>query len=154
MAFQSQIRLEVGCERRSSAAHPLLLSTIYERGGPSHVADTGVRGVESRVPPLRALDYAHGMRIVCRMGAVTIKAGYNLDARKRAVNLTLNEDLLEHVRKVTPNLSGVVESLLAEYLTKERQRRAAQAKVIESTVALWNQFAEDQGSFADDHSTL
>jgi len=85
---------------------------------------------------------------------VTVKAAYNLDARKRAVNLTLNEDLLAHVREVTQNLSGVVESLLAEYLVKERQRRAAQAKVVESTVALWNQFAEDHGSFADDHSTL
>jgi len=83
-----------------------------------------------------------------------VKAAYNLDARKRAVNLTLNEDLLAHVREVTQNLSGVVESLLAEYLVKERQRRAAQAKVVESTVALWNQFAEDHGSFADDHSTL
>jgi antitoxin CcdA len=68
--------------------------------------------------------------------------------------LTLNEDLLEHVREVTPNLSGVVESLLAEYLAKERQRRAAQAKIVESTVALWNKFADENGSFADDHSTL
>ena len=83
-----------------------------------------------------------------------MKAAYNLDARKRAVNLTLNEDLLAHVREVTENLSGVVESLLAEYLIRERQRRAAQAKVVESTVALWNQFADDHGSFADDHSTL
>jgi len=83
-----------------------------------------------------------------------MKAAYNVDARKRAVNLTLNEDLLAHVRVVTPNLSGVVESLLAEYLVRERQRQAAQAKVVESTVALWNQFAEDNGSFADDHSTL
>ena len=83
-----------------------------------------------------------------------MKAAYNLDARKRAVNLTLNEDLLAHVREVTENLSGVVESLLAEYLLRERQRRAARAKVVESTVALWNQFAEDHGSFADDHSTL
>ena len=83
-----------------------------------------------------------------------MKAAYNLDARKRAVNLTLNEDLLAHVREVTQNLSGVVESLLAEYLVRERQRRAAQAKVVKSTVALWNQFAEDHGSFADDHSTL
>ena len=81
-------------------------------------------------------------------------AAYNLDARKRAVNLTLNEDLLAHVREITQNLSGVVESLLAEYLVKERQRRAARAQVVESTVALWNQFAEDHGSFADDHSTL
>ena len=81
-------------------------------------------------------------------------AGYNVDARKRAVNLSLNEDLLEHVREVTPNLSSVVESLLAEYLVRERQRRSAQARVVEATVALWNQFADDHGSFADDHSTL
>ena len=83
-----------------------------------------------------------------------MKFAYNVDARKRAVNLTLNEDLLAHVREVTENLSGVVESLLAEYLTKERQRRSAQARVVESTVALWNQFAAETGSFADDHSTL
>ncbi len=83
-----------------------------------------------------------------------MKAGYDVDARKRAVNLTLNEDLLAHVRKVTSNLSGVVESLLAEYLLRQMQRRAAQAKVVESTVTLWNRFAEDNGSFADDHSTL
>jgi antitoxin CcdA len=80
--------------------------------------------------------------------------GYNADARKRAVNLTLNEDLLAHVREVTDNLSSVVESLLAEYLVKKRQERAAQMNIVESTVAMWNQFADENGSFADDHSTL
>jgi antitoxin CcdA len=85
---------------------------------------------------------------------MNMKVSYNVDARKRAVNLTLNEDLLAHVREVTENLSSVVESLLAEYLGKERQRRAAQAKIVESTVALWNQFGDENGSFADDHSTL
>jgi len=83
-----------------------------------------------------------------------MKAAYKLDARKRAVNLTLNEDLLAHVRECTENLSGVVESLLAEYLVRERQRRAAEVTIVASTVALWNQFADDHGSFADDHSTL
>jgi antitoxin CcdA len=83
-----------------------------------------------------------------------MKLGYNVDARKRAVNLTLNEDLLAHIREVTTNLSAVVESLLADYLAKERQRRTAQGKIVESTVALWNQFADEAGSFADDHSTL
>jgi Post-segregation antitoxin CcdA len=43
--------------------------------------------------------------------------------------------------------------LLAEYLAKEGQRRAAQSKVVESTIALWNQFGDENGSFADDHST-
>jgi antitoxin CcdA len=85
---------------------------------------------------------------------VDVMPGYKVDARKRAVNLTLNEDLLAHVREVTPNLSSVVESLLAEYLVKENQRRAARADVVKSTIALWNQFADDEGSFADQHSTL
>jgi antitoxin CcdA len=83
-----------------------------------------------------------------------MKAVYNVGARKRAVNLSLNEDLLAHVREVAPNLSGVVESLLAEYLVRERERMAAKAKIVASTVAMWNQFADDSGSFADDHSTL
>lgn len=80
--------------------------------------------------------------------------GYNVDARKRAVNLTLNEDLLAHVREVTDNLSSVVEALLAEYLARKRAERAAQVQIVESTVAMWNQFADENGSFADDHSTL
>ena len=80
--------------------------------------------------------------------------GYNVDARKRAVNLTLNEDLLAHVREMTDNLSSVVESLLAEYLARKRQEQAARVNVVESTVAMWNQFADEHGSFADDHSTL
>jgi antitoxin CcdA len=80
--------------------------------------------------------------------------GYNVDARKRAVNLTLNEDLLAHVREMTDNLSSVVESLLAEYLAKKRQERAARINIVESTVAMWNQFADEHGSFADEHSTL
>ncbi len=36
----------------------------------------------------------------------------DLAARKRAVNLTLNEDLVVQARAITDNLSGVVESLL------------------------------------------
>jgi antitoxin CcdA len=83
-----------------------------------------------------------------------MSTGYNVDARKRAVNLTLNEDLLGQVREVTDNLSSVVESLLAEYLARKRQERAAKVNVVESTVAMWNQFADDHGSFADEHSTL
>jgi antitoxin CcdA len=83
-----------------------------------------------------------------------MKPGFQADARKRAVNLTLNEDLVARVREVAPNLSGLVESLLAEYLKKESERRAARAEVVASTVALWNQFADDHGSFADEHSTL
>lgn len=81
-------------------------------------------------------------------------AAYNVDARKRPVNLTLNEDLVAKARGVTDNLSAVVEALLAEYLAQEKQRRAAEAAALRETVALWNRFAERAGSFADEHSTL
>jgi post-segregation antitoxin (ccd killing protein) len=81
-------------------------------------------------------------------------ARYNLSANKRPVNLTLNEDLVAQARTVTDNLSAVVEALLADYIAAEQERRAAQADVVRETVATWNRFADEQGSFADEHSTL
>jgi len=83
-----------------------------------------------------------------------MKTAYNLEARKRPVNLTLNEDLVAQARDITDNLSGVVESLLADYVEQERQRRIAKAKTLEATLATWNEFNAKLGSFADDHSTL
>lgn len=41
-----------------------------------------------------------------------MKATFNSEARKRRVNLTLNEDLVLQVRGLTDKLSGAVESLL------------------------------------------
>ena len=81
-------------------------------------------------------------------------AVYDRSARKRPVNLTLNEDLVAQARSMTDNLSGVIESLLAEFLAAEKKRVAAQAQTIRATIETWNRFAEEHGSFADDHSTL
>ena len=75
-------------------------------------------------------------------------------ARKRPVNLTLSEDLVAEAKGITRNLSGVVESLLADFVTKERGRRRAVVEEARATVALWNEFGERNGSFADEHSTL
>ena len=74
--------------------------------------------------------------------------------RKRAVNLTLSENLVEEARGITDNLSGVVESLLFDFVSEERERRSGIVEVARATTALWNDFAERNGSFADDHSTL
>lgn len=81
-------------------------------------------------------------------------ATYNTAARKRPVNLTLNEDLVAQTRSLTDNLSGVVESLLADYLAAEKKRRAAEVESLRATLETWNRFAQEHGSFADDHSTL
>ena len=79
---------------------------------------------------------------------------FDSTARKRPVNLTLNEDLVAQARQLTSNLSAVVEALLAEYVTEEKQRRAAEADMVRETVAIWNRFADEGASFADEHSTL
>jgi len=79
---------------------------------------------------------------------------YDLTARKRPVNLTLNEDLVVQARAITDNLSGVVESLLAEFVERDRQQRLAKARTIAATIATWNDFNLRSGSFADEHSTL
>ena len=83
-----------------------------------------------------------------------MKAGYNLEARKRPVNLTLNEDLVQQAKGVTDNLSSVVESLLSDFVVKEQKQRLAKAKTVDATIATWNDFNAKQGSFADEYSSL
>ena len=83
-----------------------------------------------------------------------MKATYDRAARKRPVNVTLNEDLVAQARSMTKNLSEVIESLLAGFLAAETQRRAAEARGVRATIETWNRFGEKHGSFADQHSTL
>jgi antitoxin CcdA len=85
---------------------------------------------------------------------VNVKRSPARTTRKRPVNLTLSEDLVEEAKGVTDNLSGVVELLLADFLSKERERRSGIVEEARATAALWNNFVERNGSFADDHSTL
>ena len=83
-----------------------------------------------------------------------MKTTHDQQARKRPVNLTLNEDLVLQARALTDNLSGVVESLLKDFVERENQQRLAEAKAIAQTIATWNDFGEKVDSFADQHSTL
>ena len=83
-----------------------------------------------------------------------MRSAYNAKAPKRRVNLSLNEDLIAQARGVTNNLSEVVETLLADFVSKEKARRDAHAKALKEAVRTWNAFGEKHGSFADEHSTL
>lgn len=83
-----------------------------------------------------------------------MKPSYNLEARKRPVNLTLNEDLVSRAKEMTDNLSGVVESLLSDYVAKEQSRQAEKRRKVESAMTAWNAFNARQGSFSDEYSTL
>jgi antitoxin CcdA len=83
-----------------------------------------------------------------------MKHGYNVAARKRPVNLTLNEDLVQQAKGMTDNLSGVVEALLSNFVAQEQRHRLAKSKALETTVAAWNDFNAEIGSFADEYSSL
>ncbi len=61
---------------------------------------------------------------------------------------------MRQARQLTPNLSGVVESLLTEFVERERQRRQEQAERLAATIRLWNAFDDHPGAFADEYSTL
>jgi antitoxin CcdA len=85
---------------------------------------------------------------------VVVKSDYDAAARKRPVNLTLNEDLVSQAKSLTDNLSGVVESLLSGYVAKARNERLAKLKAVEATVKVWNDFNAKSGSIADEYSSL
>jgi antitoxin CcdA len=83
-----------------------------------------------------------------------MKSDYDATARKRPVNLTLNEDLVNQARGLTDNLSQVVESLLSGYLAKARDEHLARSKAVESTVKVWNDFNAKSESISDEYSSL
>jgi antitoxin CcdA len=83
-----------------------------------------------------------------------MKTALDSSTRKRPVNLTLSEDLVVQVRGLTNNLSGVVESLLVDYVEHERQQRLAKANTADATVSMWNAFNAKHGSFVDEYSSL
>ncbi|HTD74730.1 MAG TPA: type II toxin-antitoxin system CcdA family antitoxin [Steroidobacteraceae bacterium] len=83
-----------------------------------------------------------------------MKSDYDMAARKRPVNLTLNEDLVNQAKGLTDNLSQVVETLLSGYLARVRDERLARSKAAESTVQLWNDFNLKSGSISDEYSSL
>ena len=83
-----------------------------------------------------------------------MKANYDAAGRKRPVNLTLSTDLVNQAKSLTDNLSGVVESLLCEFVSKQRNEQLARSKAVEATVAVWNEFNSESGSIADEYSSL
>ena len=75
-------------------------------------------------------------------------------SRKRPVNLTLSEDLVQQARSMTPNLSAVVETLLVDYVQQRTQADQAYKQQAKATAKTWNEFNQGVGSFADEYSTL
>ncbi|KQP15068.1 type II toxin-antitoxin system CcdA family antitoxin [Pseudorhodoferax sp. Leaf267] len=76
------------------------------------------------------------------------------ERRKRAVNLSLSEHLVEEARAYSSNLSATVDALLADYIAQQHHTRANHQQWADTCTAGWNAVHDKVGSFADKHSTL
>lgn len=83
-----------------------------------------------------------------------MKTGTGIQARKRAVNLFLDERLVAQARAMTDNLSAEVESLLSAYVQQRQQLASSEAARLRRSAEAWNRHADKHGSFADEFSTL
>lgn len=72
---------------------------------------------------------------------------YDLNAAKKATNLSINSDLLSKAREVGINLSSTLEQALAETL-KQRQR-ALWLTENQAAIQAYNTLVEGNGVFSD-----
>ena len=77
-----------------------------------------------------------------------------VSARKRPVNLTMNEALVAQAKVFTNNLSATMETLLAEFVEAQQSAQRNRQQVADRCAADWNAVHAAVGSFADEHSTL
>jgi len=75
-------------------------------------------------------------------------AAYNLNAPKRAANLSVNGDLLNKAKDLDINLSATLEQALAEALKKkQREQWLAENR---NAINAYNEHVEAHGVFSDD----
>ncbi|WDE09126.1 type II toxin-antitoxin system CcdA family antitoxin [Thalassomonas viridans] len=73
---------------------------------------------------------------------------YDLDAPKKATNLSLNSDLLKKAKALNINLSATLEQALKEKLKNiEAQKWLKENK---NAINAYNDFVEENGCFADE----
>jgi antitoxin CcdA len=72
---------------------------------------------------------------------------HNASAAKKAVNLSINTDLLRQARELNVNLSKALEERLAEILKEERARRWQEEN--REAIDAHNRFVEKHGLFND-----
>jgi antitoxin CcdA len=81
-------------------------------------------------------------------------AGYNRKAPRKAVNLSLNEDLVLRAKGLTRNLSETVEDLLADYVRREQARKQAEDDQLEEVIDALNARHERDGLLSDEFPSL
>lgn len=80
--------------------------------------------------------------------------GYARSGSKRPTNVSLDEDLVRRARLLTSNLSGTLEDLLRDFVTREHRQRAAEDEAVAEVVDGLNAFHREHGLLSDEFSSL
>lgn len=76
-----------------------------------------------------------------------MQISYDMEAPKRATNLSINGDLLKQARALNINLSATLEKMLADLVkTKQQQAWLAQNQ---QAIDAYNQQIDTNGTFSD-----
>jgi antitoxin CcdA len=81
-------------------------------------------------------------------------ATYDRKAPRKAVNLSLNTDLVSRAKDLTTNLSGTVEELLAGFVQNEEARKQADDNALDQVISALNEFHEQHGLLSDEFPSL
>ena len=77
---------------------------------------------------------------------------YDLNAPKKATNLSLNSDLLIKSKALNINLSATLEQALKEKLAHTEAKKWRDEN--KSAIRAYNDFIEERGCFSDDFRTF
>ena len=80
--------------------------------------------------------------------------GYDRTASKRAINVSLNQDLVRQARVYTRNLSGTLEDLLGDFVKRERARNQNEDAALKQVIDALNAFHAEHGLLSDEFSGL
>ena len=72
---------------------------------------------------------------------------YDVSARKRPANLSVNSDLLAKARVLGVNLSGALEEALVDRLARQRRRDWTESN--RTAIRSYNRRIETEGSYGD-----
>lgn len=78
-----------------------------------------------------------------------MSALYNINASKKATNLSINSDLLEKCRALKINLSATLESALKEQLAQAEAKSWSEEN--RNAINAYNDFVDENGCFGDEY---
>jgi antitoxin CcdA len=79
---------------------------------------------------------------------------FDRSAPRRAVNLSLNVDLVSRAKTMTRNLSATVEDLLADFVEREQARQRADDAALERVLDALNEVHAKHGFLSDEFQSF